>query len=270
MIIKAIAFSERGTALGKRLDVETAHCESGKLNEWAAENWENSDALVFIGSCGIAVRAVAPLVKSKISDPAVVVIDEYGTFAISLLSGHIGSANELAKRLALKVNAIPVVTTASDLANVPRTPGNIVVGIGCRRDTDAETIERAVTAILWRHGLPMCRVCCLTSIDAKRHEQGLLKFAELYGLPLKFYSADELNAVAGEFAQSEFVKSAVGVDNVCERAACLCSMNGNKILSKTAKGGVTVAAYEMAEDFKPTVPFGQCDSFEGRFRCEKG
>jgi cobalt-precorrin 5A hydrolase len=118
------------------------------------------------------------------------------------------------------------------------------VGIGCRRGVSVERIERAVTTALWRREIPMTRVETLATIDAKRDEQGLLRFAELYRLPTVFYAAEELNAARGAFARSEFVKSTVGADNVCERAACLCSGNGRKIMSKTARDGVTVAAYE--------------------------
>ena len=72
---------------------------------------------IFIGACGIAVRSIAPFVKSKKVDPAIVVVDEQGKFAISLLSGHIGGANELAQEVAEIVHGQPVVTTATDLNN---------------------------------------------------------------------------------------------------------------------------------------------------------
>ena len=64
---------------------------------WAGEKFSDSDALIFIGATGIAVRSIAPYVASKNSDPAVLVVDECGKFVISLLSGHLGGANELAK-----------------------------------------------------------------------------------------------------------------------------------------------------------------------------
>ena len=74
-----------------------------------------ADALIFVGSCGIAVRAIAPHVRDKHTDPAVVVVDERETYAIPLLSGHVGGANDLARSLAKAIGAVAVVTTATDL-----------------------------------------------------------------------------------------------------------------------------------------------------------
>lgn len=82
---------------------------------WAGKKFADSDALIFIGATGIAVRSIAPYVASKKSDPAVLVIDECGHFVISLLSGHLGGANELALKVAEILHAVPVVTTATDL-----------------------------------------------------------------------------------------------------------------------------------------------------------
>ncbi|CAN2040890.1 cobalt-precorrin 5A hydrolase [Candidatus Magnetomoraceae bacterium gMMP-15] len=74
---------------------------------------------IFIMSTGIVVRLIAPLIKHKTKDPAVVVLDEMGNYAISLLSGHIGGANALAEKIAKLINAQPVITTATDINNMP-------------------------------------------------------------------------------------------------------------------------------------------------------
>lgn len=85
------------------------------LKQWCGQCFEEADAVIFIGACGIAVRTIAPFLKSKTTDPAVLVLDEAGQFVISLLSGHIGGANEFALTVAEKTGAVPVITTASDV-----------------------------------------------------------------------------------------------------------------------------------------------------------
>jgi cobalt-precorrin 5A hydrolase len=82
------------------------------------EIFSNYDALIFIMACGIVVRSISPYLKDKRSDPAIVVVDECGRFAVSLLSGHIGGANRLARRVAALTGGVPVITTATDLNGV--------------------------------------------------------------------------------------------------------------------------------------------------------
>lgn len=81
--------------------------------------WKEYEGFVFIMATGIVVRLVAPLLDSKESDPAVVVMDDAGIFAISLLSGHLGGANELAERCAFASGARAVITTATDANELP-------------------------------------------------------------------------------------------------------------------------------------------------------
>lgn len=125
--LACIAFTERGLALAGRaaraLEASagwavTVSAGTGtgrvRLADWTAEHFDAADALLFVGSTGIAVRAIAPHVRSKASDPAVLVMDECGTWLVSLLSGHIGGANRLARSLAGACGATPVLTTATD------------------------------------------------------------------------------------------------------------------------------------------------------------
>ena len=85
------------------------------VSKWTESRFSSDDGILFVGACGIAVRSIAPYVASKKSDPAVLVIDECGKFVISLLSGHLGGANELALTASEILNAQAVVTTATDL-----------------------------------------------------------------------------------------------------------------------------------------------------------
>ena len=90
-----------------------------RLADALALAWEHYDAHICLCATGIVVRAIAPLLASKRTDPAVVVLDQDGRFAISLLSGHLGGANALARQLAAITGGQAVITTASDSAGLP-------------------------------------------------------------------------------------------------------------------------------------------------------
>ena len=134
-MIASISFTANGSRINKRLHDYFAEagevCESValkryaeeagllpltvSLKEWCASYFSRADVLIFIGATGIAVRGIAPYVRDKKTDPAVIVIDEQANFVISLLSGHIGGANEMTEKLAGLLGAIPVVTTGTDV-----------------------------------------------------------------------------------------------------------------------------------------------------------
>lgn len=88
------------------------------LNQWTGSMFEQNRAMVFIGAAGIAVRAIAPFVRDKMTDPPVVAADEGGQFCIPLLSGHVGGANELARQMARQLHGTAVITTATDVNGV--------------------------------------------------------------------------------------------------------------------------------------------------------
>ena len=133
MRISVICFSLTGLATGERLveGLKKQGCQAeiykksryleGSVREttqqWAGTQFEHSDAIIFVGACGIAVRSISPWIQNKKADPAVLVIDECGHFVISLLSGHLGGANALAEKAAGILSAVPVITTATDLHN---------------------------------------------------------------------------------------------------------------------------------------------------------
>ncbi|MGE4283632.1 MAG: cobalt-precorrin 5A hydrolase [Clostridia bacterium] len=127
-----IALTKNGSRLAKHLaDIMRASlylpkkfCEQykdalpieNKLTDLMEDIFYQYDALVFIMASGVVVRSIAPFIKDKKTDPAVVVLDEKGKNVISLLSGHIGGANRLALEIADSIGANPVITTASDVS----------------------------------------------------------------------------------------------------------------------------------------------------------
>ena len=329
MKVSIIAFTDNGMEIAYKLsnslseanDVDFTRCGKGALSTWTEEHFSTNDALIFIGAIGIALRAIAPYIKTKTKDPAVVVVDELGQFSIPILSGHIGGANELALQIAEDLVSIPVITTATDInkvfavdtwaksqglnilnpeciklvsskllkgesvhvksdypiqGNLPKNvylndledsnagydviithkdleneckndalllvPQIITVGIGCRKDISFEAIESSILNILESENYHILAINALASIDKKANEKGILEFSKKYDFPFNTYSAEELNSLEGDFTKSEFVKSIVEVDNVCERSAIMES-NGKLIRRKdTCDGaGVTVA-----------------------------
>lgn len=127
---------------------------------------------------------------------------------------------------------------AHTLHLVPRI---VFLGIGCRKGTDAQTIEQAAQAALDRAGVPWEAVRGAASIDRKKNEPGLLAFCAAHGLPLAVFSAETLQGIRGDFTSSDFVAHTVGVDNVCERAAVCAASGGALLCRKSAQNGVTVA-----------------------------
>lgn len=357
------------------------------LTEWTGEEMKKRRSLLFIGACGIAVRAIAPFLTDKLNDMPVLEMDEQGRFVIPILAGHVGGANELALSLAERMGSTPVITTATDLnhcfavdlfakrnalhivnkdgiakvssrilageevtmaveeghlregevgstgagkvpreGNVPEgirlvscsaelhpdvtiasiedskdipavsaesttdvpaaltestidvsaaltessaeipvvteapvdvlvasapygkgrlltlRPKEYVVGIGCKRGKASEQIDDFVHRVLKESGISMEQVAALASIDRKKDEEGILWMSSHYGIPFVTYSAEELQQVEGAFHASEFVKSQVGVDNVCERAALQFSGPGGTLITeKQAEDGITAA-----------------------------
>lgn len=327
------------TSLGYKVRVETLPKYAAEAQLPAMEDnhyqvteaaFKDCQAIVYVGSVGIAVRSIAPFLKSKLVDPAVISVDERGNFVIPLVAGHIGGANELARVLAADLEAQACVTTATDVNGLfaidewaarngmvicsllaaknfagalvhndtvgcysdfpvvqplPRQieltqeqgkypvgmavtldktlqpfevtcrllPKIVHLGIGCRRGTTLEAIEDLVLPQLERLKIDRRCVVGVASVDLKKDEQGLIAFAEKYHWPLRFYSADELAAVKGDFTASSFVAGVVGISNVCERSAVK-SSGGELLLPKTSLNGVTlaVAAARLTLDLNKT------------------
>lgn len=100
---------------GENITYPRVRMFSPRFEDRVAEIFTLYDGFVFIMATGIVVRTIAPLLRSKLVDPGVVVVDEKGRYAISLLSGHLGGANELCLRVANAINAEAVITTATDV-----------------------------------------------------------------------------------------------------------------------------------------------------------
>lgn len=125
-----IASTDKGVELGLRIQKEfqksvlvstrthdkITHIVS--ISEFLENNYSKFDTIVFIGALGICVRSIALYLKDKIKDPAIINMDDSGIFVQSVLSGHIGGANEMTKKLATAIGAQAVITTSSDLQNI--------------------------------------------------------------------------------------------------------------------------------------------------------
>ncbi len=327
--ITIISFTKKGGDINKRLtdilsesDITSYTLEKyrfdnrvkplGNLKETVKRHFTD-DAVIFIGAVGIAVRSIAPYIKDKFCDPAVLVIDELGRYVIPLLSGHVGGANELANYIGEALSAAPIITTAtdingtfavdifakknnllissrklakdvsaalldnncididSDIKNIdvkelkkklnPKNktcdikvritdriyddtvltliPKNLYIGVGCKKNTDADKMWDFVNDIFRLEGLDIRAVKSIGSIDIKRDEYAIKNLANRLNVPFLTFTKDELNSASGDFFESEFVRKTVGVGNVCERAVCI--QCNNLIVKKTAREGMTVA-----------------------------
>ncbi len=120
MPVALIYITDTGRSLAEKL---TGLYPGAQVMKFASEAvpalWETHGRLVFIMAAGIVVRTIAPLLRDKKKDPAVVVLDEKGKFAVSLLSGHLGGANEAAREIAAFLGGKAVITTASDVNHLP-------------------------------------------------------------------------------------------------------------------------------------------------------
>jgi cobalt-precorrin 5A hydrolase len=211
--------------------------------------------LIFVTPCGVAVRAVAPCLRHKRTDPAVVVVDVGGRFAVSLLSGHEGGANDLAVRVANAIDAEPVISTTTEAQKTA------IVGVGCRRGTPAAAIVKAIRQALVRAKVELGDVRLLASADLKADEAGLIEAARRLGLPLRLIAGREICACRKNFTRSKLVQARVGLPAVAEPAALLAGRRTQLILPRQTFQGITVAVarencwwWASAPAAPPTAP----------------
>lgn len=346
-VIHVVALTPAGAALGERLrqrligarlflpekfqgHYPAAHL-FGNLRQVFREAFQTKTPLVAIMATGIVIRQVAPLLQGKDRDPAVVVMDERGRFAISLLSGHLGGANALAQTVAAAVAATPVITTASDVQGLPAIdtlagqlgliidnldavkliqsawlsgqpvhlldpqgyltpaladfpdlirpaaaeflqtgqagpgiyvgcreydwpaawlrlrPKMLVVGVGCNRGTAAAEILQLLADTLRQQRLSRHCLCCLASITLKQTEAGLLAAARSLGVPVQWFTPQELAAIAVP-NPSPVVQRHLGVASVCEAAALKAAGAATLLVAKQKTANVTLAIAQVGSN----------------------
>ncbi len=308
MKVGVLALTSGGRELAAKIAAKLPDCRvvpfEGTIAETFRENWTKYDAFVAIMAAGITIRAIAPLLKDKTTDPAVVGLDEKGIHAISLLSGHIGGGNALAHAIAKITSGTAVVTTASDTLGLTALdlwaaaqnlraedrnvftsassilvnngilriyteveteslppglvavensddadliisnytvgperrvlhPCNLVIGIGCNRNTPVEEFEQAIEQLFKKLSLSPLSIRNISSIDAKNDEEGLLLFAKNNGWSIDFFDSDEINMVTDVDISYAALK-AVGAKGVAEPTALL-SANTSTLLSRKHK-----------------------------------
>jgi cobalt-precorrin 5A hydrolase len=255
-----------GEVLAERLGGELFRPWQGAepQKEQFREQFGQRSQWVLVMATGIATRFVDGLLRDKHQDPAVVVLDEAGRYAVALVGGHEGGANALAYRVANAVGAIPVVTTATEAMK------SLVVGIGCRKGVSEEQIERAVLHALAQRGVAgpgggvgpgagvgsgagavqdggagcdagLAEVRELATVDLKVNEPGLLSFSQRHGIPLRVIAKHQIEGRSWVSQPSEWVRQSVGLDGVCEPCALIASTRGRLVVPKTTLDGVAVA-----------------------------
>ncbi|MBD3315304.1 MAG: cobalamin biosynthesis protein CbiG [Chitinivibrionales bacterium] len=193
------------------------------------------DGLVYVMPMGIVVRAIAPHLRSKHTDPAVVTVDVGGRWAVATLSGHEGGANDLAACVARCLRCEPVVTTSTEAEKT------LVAGIGCRKGVSAQDIETAVITALDNAGCDPAELRLIATVDAKEREEGLLAFCQKHKLPLRVISREEIREARINCEESEFVRKTLGIGAVAVPCALLGGTKTQLITDRIACCQVTVA-----------------------------
>lgn len=293
-------------------------CLKDKLKEVGLKNiakeamgkYEN---IIFISSTGIAVRGIASFIESKDKDPAIVVVDNLGKYAISLLSGHLGGANDLTNVVAKILNAQPIITTATDNLNIKapdvfakennlvidnlkdckdiaaflvegkkvgfydekgilNTPKgyskevdnlsamvyvtnkkdikinikalklirkDIVLGIGCRKDYDANKMEENTKKALESLNIDIRSVKEISTVEIKAKEKAILNLKEKLNCKLNIFSIEKIKSVEEKYETSEFVRKTIGVG--CVSAPAVELSNAKMIIEKLKLDGMTLS-----------------------------
>jgi len=193
------------------------------------------DVLVFVMPCGVILRALAGLPRDKHSDPAVIMLDVGGRYAVSLLGGHEGGANELAIKISNAIGAEPVISTTSEAVKT------IIVGVGCKRGVPAGRLVAAIKGAAEQAGVRIKEIRYIASADIKADEAGLIEAAKELNIPLRFIGSDQIRNTRRKFTCTKLAQEKVNLPAVCEPAALLAGQRTVLILPKTNFPGITVA-----------------------------
>lgn len=321
-MIGVISVTKKGDILAEKLK-ENLNCrvflkskEDKDLKSVTKEFMQELEGVIFISSTGIAVRLIAPYLKSKAKDPAIVVVDVNNNFTISLVSGHLGGANRLTSKVAKILNNTEVITTATDGMNIVApdmiakendlvidnlkickdvaallvngkkvyfndekdiisTPKgyikekeirddmilvtnklniqkknnllklvrkDVVLGIGCRKDTDEKKLREFVLKVLEENNYDKRSVIKIGSIDVKKNEKAIISLAKYLGCEFITFNKHEINSVDEDYEGSNFVFKTVGVRCVCEPVIYL--MDAKVKVKKIKYEGMTLSIGE--------------------------
>ena len=316
-MLSVISVTELGDEIGRKINNEfggeiyyKSKMKNFSLDEVVKRTFKECDSIIFISSTGIAVRAISKYLKSKDVDPAVVVVDVCNKFTISLVSGHLGGANELALNVSKFLENTPVITTATDNLNkkapdiiakennliidsldmakeiASRLVNNksvyfkddlnkikspkgyinsdtikentlwitdklssdkdvlrlirkdIVLGIGCRRDTSSEKMFSFIEKTLKDNEIDIRSVKTVASIDIKSDEKAILDLKDKLNVEVKFFTKEEIKKVHNNYEGSDFVERNVGVRAVSEPVVEL--LGAEIIIDKIKFEGITL------------------------------
>ncbi len=217
--VTIISLTDPGQALAMRLltlfpDAEHRH-RPQPFQDAVRERFLAGHRLILLCAVGIAVRTLAPALRDKYQDPAVLILDEHGRFVVPILSGHEGGANEWARQVAECLGAQPVITGAQRY-----THPLLIAGLGCNRGCPLEPLLALLDDTLTRHGLQRSDLRGLASITLKQDEVGLHQLAGILNLPMSFYSAERLRDYGDRLSRkSDIVFRETGCYGVAEAAA---------------------------------------------------
>lgn len=304
------------------------------IKDLTAKIFDSYDALVYIVSLGAVVRTIAPFLKDKHTDPAVIVVDDMANFSISVLSGHVGGANELTEEISRITGAKPVITTASDVGKtipvdilgrefgwttelgenitkvsacvvneepvgifqdageknwwkrdvpLPKNfksyenldelvasgckaallitdrilgepyadllkksvlyrPKSLSIGMGCDKGTTQEQLDKLLEETFQKNNLSVKSVKCVSTVDLKNREAGLLAFCERHGWELVCYTRDELVQLKDILPNpSEMVMKYLKIPGVSEPAAMLTAKTDRLVVEKIKAPMSTIA-----------------------------